>query len=126
MLVAVMLHPPRFGARVASVDSAAAKAVAGVSDVVEISRGVAVVADSYYSALKGRDALAVTWDESDAETRGSEQMFTDYRTAVDSGQGAPARDDGDANAAIEGAATSISARCAGKTCRSAGSANRTT
>ena len=110
MLVAVMLHPPHFGARVNSVDSSAAKAVPGVSDVVEISRGVAVVADSYYSALKGREALQVDWDNSDAEMRGSEQMFTDYRAAVDSGQGGLARNDGDANAAIEGAATSVSAR----------------
>ncbi|MEO1576284.1 MAG: molybdopterin cofactor-binding domain-containing protein, partial [Pseudomonadota bacterium] len=110
MRIAVMAHPPVFGARVASVDRDAALAVDGVSDVVQISRGVAVVADSYYSATKGRDALSIEWDQSDGELRSSDQMFADYREAVDTGEGALARNDGDANAGIEGAERSVSAR----------------
>src|SRR5690606_20048726 len=46
MLVAVVAHPPRFGGKVKSFDASAAKAVAGVVDVVEIPRGVAVVAET--------------------------------------------------------------------------------
>lgn len=110
MLIAVMAHPPMFGGRVASVDRDAALAVDGVTDVVEISRGVAVVADSFYSASRGRDALSIQWDDSDAESRGSAQMFADYRAAVDTGDGALARNDGDANAGIESAERTVSAR----------------
>ena len=48
-----------------------AKAVPGVVDVVQIPRGVAVVAQDMYSAKKGREALRVTWDETAAEKRGT-------------------------------------------------------
>ena len=63
-------HPPRFGAKLKSFDAARAKAVKGVVDVVAFStpvtNGVAVLATDFWSASKGRDALAVEWDESAA------------------------------------------------------------
>jgi isoquinoline 1-oxidoreductase beta subunit len=71
MLTAVVAHPPLFGAKVKSFDAAGAKAVKGVVDVVEIPRGVAVVAETTWAAIKGREALKVEWDESAAERRGS-------------------------------------------------------
>ncbi|HEY0720212.1 MAG TPA: xanthine dehydrogenase family protein molybdopterin-binding subunit [Gammaproteobacteria bacterium] len=79
MLVAVVAHPPRFGATVKSFDASRAKAVQGVVDVVQIPQGVAVLAHDTWSAKKGRDALAVTWDESNAFKLGSEEIFTRYR-----------------------------------------------
>lgn len=78
-LVGMILHPPLFGATVKSVDATAAKAVPGVTDVVTISRGVVVLAKDTWSAMKGREALVVTWDESKAEKRGSAQIMADYR-----------------------------------------------
>src|SRR6266403_5432864 len=63
MLVAVIARSPVFGGKVQSFDAAKAKAVPGVKHVVQISTGVAIVADGYWSAKKGRDALTVTWDE---------------------------------------------------------------
>ena len=51
MATAVMIHPPKFGAAVASLDATRAKAVKGVVDVVQISRGVAVVADNMWAAI---------------------------------------------------------------------------
>ena len=57
MMTAVVLRPPRFGGKVASIDATKAKAVAGVVDVVQIPRGVAVVGLDMYSAKKGREAL---------------------------------------------------------------------
>src|SRR5206468_6571305 len=63
MLVAVVARSPVFGGKVTSFDAAKTKAVPGVRQVVQISSGVAVVADGYWPAKKGRDALAVTWDE---------------------------------------------------------------
>ena len=57
MLTALIARPPRFGATVASVDSAAAKTVPGVEQVVTVPQGVAVLAKGYWAAKKGRDAL---------------------------------------------------------------------
>src|SRR5205814_1804270 len=54
---------PTIGGKVASFDAAKAKAVPGVKDVVQISSGVAVIADGYWNAKKGRDALDVKWDD---------------------------------------------------------------
>ena len=102
MLVAVVAHPPRFGARVASLDASAAKAVPGVTDVVEIPRGVAVVADSYYSATKARGELAIDWDFTDAENRGTEELSAEYRRRLDE-PGVVARAEGDTTAALAGA-----------------------
>ena len=53
MLTAVMIHPPKFGASAASFDAAAAKAMPGVVDVVQTPRGVAVVGEHMWAALKG-------------------------------------------------------------------------
>ena len=71
MKTAVMLHPPLFGATVKSFDASKAKAVKGVVDVVLTHRGIAVVAEHMWAAIKGRDALTVIWDDSKAEKRGS-------------------------------------------------------
>ncbi|MEM9303658.1 MAG: xanthine dehydrogenase family protein molybdopterin-binding subunit [Pseudomonadota bacterium] len=101
MLEAVVAHPPRFGGKVGSFDATAAKAVPGVVDVVEIPRGIAVLADSYWSALKGRQALTIEWDDSGAEMRGSAELTETYRAAL-AEPGEIARGDGDATAAVEG------------------------
>ena len=63
MLTAVLARPPLFGAKASSFDAAAAMQIKGVVDVVETPRGVAVVARDTWSAIKGRDALRVVWDE---------------------------------------------------------------
>lgn len=80
MLTAVVAHPPRFGATVKSFDATAAKAIAGVVDVVAIQNGVAVLAKDFWSAKKGRDALKVTWDESKAFKLGTHDILDHYKT----------------------------------------------
>ncbi|HVI31206.1 xanthine dehydrogenase family protein molybdopterin-binding subunit [Phenylobacterium sp.] len=79
MLVAMVAHPPRFGAKVSSFDGAAARKVPGVVDVFQIPSGVAVVANNTWAARQGRDALKVTWDEAKAEKRGSEEITALFR-----------------------------------------------
>ncbi|PKO53273.1 MAG: twin-arginine translocation pathway signal protein, partial [Betaproteobacteria bacterium HGW-Betaproteobacteria-21] len=103
MLVAVVAHPPRFGATVRGVDDKAARAVPGVADVVRIPSGVAVLAGDYWTAMKGRDALKVDWDESAAWRGSSEQLFADYRKLAAT-PGAVARRDGDAEGTLAQAA----------------------
>jgi isoquinoline 1-oxidoreductase beta subunit len=62
MLTAVVAHPPTFGGKVKGFDAAAAQAVPGVRAVFAVPSGVAVAADHFWAAKKGRDALKVDWD----------------------------------------------------------------
>ena len=108
MLTALVAHPPRFGGKVKSFDAARAKAVGGVVDVVAIPQGVAVLADDFWSAKKGRDALAVDWDESQAFRLGSEEIMAEYRRLVAT-PGATAKKEGDVAAALGSAAKTLEA-----------------
>lgn len=63
MLVAVVARCPVFGGKAKSWDEAAAKQIPGVRQVARISSGVAVIADGYWPARQGVNALAVVWDE---------------------------------------------------------------
>jgi isoquinoline 1-oxidoreductase beta subunit len=62
MLVAVMARAPLPGAKPARVNEARAKSVRGVQQVITIPNGVAVLADGFWAAKKGRDALDIEWD----------------------------------------------------------------
>ena len=78
LLTARISRCPVFGGKVKSFDAAKAKAVPGVKHVVEISNGVAVVADNYYSASKGIAALVVTFDEGPLATLTSDGIMKKY------------------------------------------------
>ncbi len=108
MLVAVVAHPPRFGATVKSFDASRAKAIKGVVDVVQIPGGVAVLAKDTWSAKKGRDALAVDWDESAAFKLGSDEILARYKELAKT-PGAVAKQAGDTNTAFAGATKVLSA-----------------
>ena len=108
LLTAVIARPPVFGATLVSFDDSAARAVKGVVDVVQVPRGVAVLAKGFWAAKSGRDALQVTWDETTGETRGSPEIMAEYKQLAE-GPGTVARQDGDAAAAIAGAARVLEA-----------------
>jgi isoquinoline 1-oxidoreductase beta subunit len=108
MLVAVLQRPPLFGATAKSFDATATKAVPGGVDVLQVPRGVAVVAKSFWAAKLGRDALKVAWDDSKAEKRSTAAIMAEYRTLAEQ-PGKPARKEGDAAAALKGAAKLITA-----------------
>jgi isoquinoline 1-oxidoreductase beta subunit len=108
MLTAVVLHPPRFGAKVASVDDKAALAEAGVTAVVPIEEGVAVVAETVADAQRGLRALVVEWDDTEAERRSSAELLAEHVRLLESGeQAVVARDDGDAEAVLAAAPTVV-------------------
>ncbi len=94
MLVAVVARPPVFGGKVKSFDAGQAKAVPGVRHIVEIDRGVAVVADGYWPALKGREALVITWDEGPLAGLDSQAQREQYAELAKQ-PGAVARKEGD-------------------------------
>ncbi|MBL4278339.1 xanthine dehydrogenase family protein molybdopterin-binding subunit [Vibrio fluvialis] len=100
MLTAMVLHAPKFGAKVKTVNTTQAKASPGVVDVVTIPTGVVVLAKDYWSAKKGRDLLSVTWDESQAFTKSSGQIMTEYKT-LSQKEGLSARKEGDAVSALK-------------------------
>jgi isoquinoline 1-oxidoreductase beta subunit len=89
MQYAVIARPPVLGAKVKSFNSAAAKAIVGVIDVVQLPDleepavfkplgGVAVIAKNTWAAMKGREALAMQWHESAHQSYNSD----DYKQAL--------------------------------------------
>ncbi len=108
MLIALLKRSPLFGGTVKSFDGAAAMRVPGVVKVVQVPRGVAVVAKSFWAAKQGRDALQVDWDDSNAEKRSSAAMMDEFRRLADQ-PALPARREGDARKAIGDAARKVSA-----------------
>lgn len=108
LLTAVVAHPPLFGAKVKSFDATKAKAIAGVKDVVQIPNGVAVLAEHFWAAKQGRDALTIEWDTSKANTKGSADVAADLR-ALAAKPGVEIRKEGDAEKTLAGAAKTVEA-----------------
>lgn len=81
--VALVARPPRLGARLKSADMAAARAMSGVCEVIEIPTGVAVVANTTWRAMKAREALHPVWDESVASQTGSDGFMRDLAAMMD-------------------------------------------
>jgi isoquinoline 1-oxidoreductase beta subunit len=83
MKIAVVAHPPVFGARVKGIDDKEARGIAGVKDVFEIplvkGSGVAVVADRFWTAKQARDLLKIDWDLSGVELADTAQLWTKYK-----------------------------------------------
>jgi isoquinoline 1-oxidoreductase subunit beta len=106
MLHAVVARCPVFGGKVIRFDASKAKAVPGVKSVIQISSGVAVVADNTWTAMQGRRALDVQWDEgpnASLTSAGISKLLTE----LSSQPGAVARTEGDVDAGLAGAAKKI-------------------
>ena len=108
MLVARVLRCPVFGGTVADYDADQATAIKGVHAVVPVSAGLAVVADTYWAASRGLTALSdgVTWDDGPLAGLTTAEISRRFKEKAES-PGAPARDDGDVDAALGSAATTF-------------------
>ena len=86
MKYAVIAKPPCFGGTPKSWNADAAKKIPGVRDVVPVSAGyaagVAVTADSVWTALRARDALQILWDKGSGETFSSDEHYEKLRAAT--------------------------------------------
>jgi isoquinoline 1-oxidoreductase subunit beta len=102
MLYAALAQPPALGGKAASVDDSKARTMPGVKAVVQTSSGVAVVATSWWQALKARDALAIKWDDGANGALNDGVILRGLERATGTPQSA--RKDGDADAAIKSAA----------------------
>jgi len=76
---ALVAHPPTFGGKLRSLDDRAARAVPGVLDVLDVGSGVAVVAEGFWAAKRGRDALRIEWDGGPDAALASETLRAEYR-----------------------------------------------
>jgi isoquinoline 1-oxidoreductase beta subunit len=118
MRYAVIARPPVVGGKVASLDASAAMKVPGVVKVVTLPvhppvaykfaplGGVAVIASNTWAALKGRDALKITWDDGPNKAYDSRAYRAHLEAAVKQ-PGKVERNVGDADKALASAAKVI-------------------
>lgn len=106
MRFATVVKPAVLGGSLEGMDRAAALAVPGVREVVEISSGVAVVADHTWAAFQGAEALNCAW--SGEFSMSSPEISAHNRRLLD-GEGVVAREDGEGAAAVAGAANQLEA-----------------
>lgn len=102
MLYASVMRPPAFGQKLESFDDADARAVKGVSDVIKFGDKIAVLANSTWAAMKGKNALKATWvQDSPAE----DTTFHDEKLMglLDGSEFQTLRKDGDVKAAFAAA-----------------------
>ena len=90
----VVRRCPVAGGTLKSYQDGAARKIPGVTDVVEIGSGVAVVADRYWAAKKGAEALEVSWNLSDLAGVSTAQVRADYQSGLDA-EGSVEGDRGD-------------------------------
>jgi isoquinoline 1-oxidoreductase beta subunit len=123
MRFASIERAPVFGAQVERIESSAARAIAGVRDVVRIdagtlpgfgdnnprpSNGVAVIADTSWIALQGRRALKVSWS-SGASAESTESRREDCKRLAAMAPEQVVRNDGDVGRAFAQAARTLDA-----------------
>ncbi|WP_242163652.1 xanthine dehydrogenase family protein molybdopterin-binding subunit [Lysobacter sp. M15] len=105
---AMVARAPVFGGSVKSFDATGAKAVPGVRDVVQVPSGVAVIADHYWAAKLGRDALKVDWDPGPNAALDTQALHAEFAKLAGT-PGAVAVQAGDAAAAMATAAKTVEA-----------------
>jgi isoquinoline 1-oxidoreductase beta subunit len=119
MLFAVIARPPVWGGQVATLDDSAALKVPGVVKVVRLAGtpapakfaplgGVAVVARNTWAANKGRDALAITWNDGPHASYDS-GPYREALLATARKPGKLVREEGNAAQALAGAARRVEA-----------------
>jgi isoquinoline 1-oxidoreductase beta subunit len=110
MLNAALMQCPVFGGSLVSFDDSKVKAMPGVKGVVKVGdNAVAVVADTWWHAKKGLDVLAVTWDEKGNGNVTSASIAEHLKEGLTAKDAYAERAEGDALAAIAGAAKTVEA-----------------
>jgi isoquinoline 1-oxidoreductase beta subunit len=108
LLTAVVARPPVFGGSVKSFDASATKKIKGVRNVVQVPTGVAVIADNYWAAKQGRDALKIDWDLGPNAKLDSQALLEEFRKLAAT-EGLTAAQAGDSKAALGKAAKIVEA-----------------
>ncbi len=106
MAYAAVVMPPMIGGKVASYDDSRAKNYPGVKAVVQYSRGVAVVAQDYWTAKKAAATLDIRWDAGPNANLDMRALWKGIEQAS-AQPGAVFREHGDTDAAMMSAAKTI-------------------
>jgi isoquinoline 1-oxidoreductase subunit beta len=110
MLNAAIKESPVFGGKVKSFDAAKVEGMPGVKKVVQVGdSGVAVVADTWWHAKTALDALPIIWDEGPNAKVSSASIAEVLKAGLDAEQAFVGNQNGDAKAAIAGAAKRVEA-----------------
>lgn len=109
MKIAAVEACPVRGGRLARVDDSRARAVPGVVDVVTIENAVAVVADHYWAARTGLEALEVEWEAGQNAALSTDELLSALKSASETGTPILGRAEGDAPAAFRDAPTKVEA-----------------
>jgi len=97
--IATLAACPVFGGKVGHVDDSAAKTIAGVRQVVVLDDLVAVVADHFWAAKQGLEALEIVWNEGANANVDSAQVWKQIRKSGEK-SGLVARSAGDEQKAL--------------------------
>lgn len=108
MLFAIIQRPKAFGYKLKSVDSAAAKAMPGIVDVVTFENSVAVVGKSTWQCQKARQVLKIDYEKA-ADLESSEDHNRIFSNLMDNGEATVRRKNGDVETAFKNAAKVIKA-----------------
>jgi len=108
MKIATVAASPVLGGKLAELDDSKAKAIAGVRQIVRLDDAVAVVADHMWAAKQGLAALIIRWDDGPHGTVSTADVVRELDAASQQ-PGVVARKQGDAAAALAGAASRIEA-----------------
>ena len=108
MLTAVVARSPVFGGSVKSFDSTAAAKIPGVREVVQVPSGVAVLADHFWAAKLGREALKIEWDLGPNAGLDSKKLLEEFRRLAGT-DGLPAAKAGDVAGGLAKGAKTIEA-----------------
>lgn len=112
LLTAVVARSHEFGGRLADLDDTAARALPGVRAVARIDAGVAVVADSFWHARRGVEALRIAWSPGPVAGVSTASVHGEQRRLLATEAGSRARDDGDADATFAAATEVLEAEYA--------------
>jgi isoquinoline 1-oxidoreductase beta subunit len=108
MVHAAVARSPVFGGRVRRFDPAPALAVPGVTGVLQISPGVAVLGENNWAVFQGKQALDIEWDEGPVAQWSSEGVTRAFVEAV-AGPGETVRGVGDVDDGLKQAAKTLEA-----------------
>jgi len=79
LLTATVAHSPVMGGTVKSFDAAAARQISGVTDIVQIPTGIAVLATNYWAALQGEKALKIEWNPGVNASLNTPDQISNYK-----------------------------------------------
>jgi len=109
MKIAMIERCPVFDGVAKSFNATRALKVKGVVQVVQISTGIAIVAENTWAAMEGRKALTIEWDEGATASVSSAGIRAAYREAAAKDTPLAVRTEGDAGAAMKSATKVVEA-----------------